>query len=92
MIPTQNSAQNAARSNKKDRQTGRTLNDSFKLNRICNLPTEGQRAICFLSFLFALRRVIKSLPLEGKGVIPLIREMSLATKGLRPAKGRDSGG
>ena len=56
----------------------RTLKDSFKLNRICNLPTGGQGAICFLPFLLALRRVINSLLLREKvAAVRLTDEESL---------------
>ena len=52
--------------NKAPRQSYVLLRTVLKLNRIRYLPTGGQRAICFLPFLLALRRVIKSLLLWEK--------------------------
>ena len=54
------------------------LRTVLKLNRIRYLPTGGQRAICFLPFLLALRRVIKSLLLwEKVAAVRLTDEESL---------------
>ena len=54
------------------------LRTVLKLNRKRYLPTGGQRAICFLSFLLALRRVTNSLLLREKvAAVRLTDEESL---------------
>ena len=67
------------------------LRTVLKLNRIRYLPAGGQRAICFLSFLLALYRVINSLLLwEKVAAVRLTDEESLLVGTPHPPLSRSS--